>query len=151
MPIAIHTIAVISRQRDVNSNEMCLLRNLDDQQGKTGEFVLLDKDGTRPDAPVSREPVVTSAPATEPVTTVSATSAPEVTTEPAVTTKAPASTTAEVTEAPATDAPATDAPAPATEAPADTKSGCGSRLPAASAAIMLVFVAGMALFCRKKA
>ena len=135
---------------DVNDNgirdSIIYSSNLDDQQGKTGEFVLLDKDGTRPDAPVSREPVVTSAPATEPVTTVPATSAPEVTTEPAVTTKAPASTTAEVTEA-----PATDAPAPATEAPADTKSGCGSRLPAASAAVMLFFVAGMALFCRKKA
>lgn len=50
---------------DVNDNQnrdaIIYSTNLDDTHGKTGEFVMLDKDGSRPDAPVSREPAATTA------------------------------------------------------------------------------------------
>lgn len=119
--------------------------NLNDQNGKTGEYILLDKNGVRPDAPVSREPVMTTSPETT-------ASAPEATTEATdVTTKA----TDVTTKAPVTDAPAaSDGKQPETSAPegsggeGSSKGGCGSS--AAVAAVLVSVLAGSALTVRRR-
>lgn len=107
---------------DVNDNgvrdAIIYSSNLDDQNGKTGEFVLLDKDGTRPESPVKRDPVATTPEettpaATEPVTVPATEPVTEPVTVPAATSAVPLTTEKTPETAPATSAP--------TE-----KGGCGS-------------------------
>lgn len=131
---------------DVNDNgvrdAIIYSSNLDDQNGKTGEFVMLDKDGTRPDAPVKRDPVATTAeetrPATEPVTEPVTVPATEPETKPR---------TQPETKADTTPAPAATEPAPATT-PAPEKGGCGSALSASW--LVAVSAAGCAAIFRKR-
>ena len=133
---------------DVNDNSVrdaiIYSTNLDDQQGKTGEYILLDKTGVRLDAPVSREPVTTGAPATEPAETTATpvTDAPVVTTDAPAATDAPETTAEEKTEATTNAAEVTTAPAPA------EKKGCGSF--AASAVALLAVVFAGAAVCTKR-
>ena len=133
---------------DVNDNSVrdaiIFYCNLDDQQGKTGEYILLDKTGVRLDAPVSREPVTTGAPATEPAETTAApvTDAPVVTTESPAATDAPETTAEEKTEATTHADDVTTAPAPA------EKKGCGSF--ASSAVALLAVVLAGAAVCTKR-
>ncbi len=114
--------------------------NLNDQHGKTGEYILLDKNGVRPDAPVSREPVATTSPETIVAMTEATTEATDVTTK----------ATDGTIKAPDTDASpaASGEKQPETSATEGSKGGCGSS--AAVAAILLAAVAGCAPVARRR-
>ena len=134
---------------DVNDNQnrdaIIYSTNLDDTHGKTGEFVMLDKDGSRPDAPVSREPAATTAEAT--------TKAPEKTTAaPEKTTAAPEKTTAApvgTTAASGTTAATASGSADSTAA-SGSKSGCGSYIGAGAALAVISAIVGSAIVCGKR-